>query len=591
MIDLINHVQVMPKTGNYDNELNNFRYDVVLHIQTPEKQAKQMEFLQWGKDIVSLEQLEAFLKRYPEKNICLMNVPDKRKSGALDLWHYLISRTGNETEILAEAIASFEAADRKNAIPIEPATLIHMGEELGYITELNCLGCSDVHQFDIVFWQPSDYGSQLDFSAIRLTERQDLSIPIGFVDLFSERFANTPYFTTRDSFLVSQMTARVAELFEGQWMPLQWVKIIGQLPLGYTGKKDRKALEKKALITTKNKPKYVRHLPDGQLYNPQETDAEKIHSGTNLLVSKEEAPSAPIRQVVIGIWQEVLGEEVLNLDENFFVLGGHSLKAVQIISRLNQIYQSDLKVVDLLQNPTLQALVGIVERQYHHRHTIFSETSPLNTTTSEIQLSGVSDQVITSDELTDSAKPTVSYTQRRYWFLEQLTPESSVYNLPLQIRIRGALDISCLKYSLKAIGQRHQALNTRIILDDDNDLIQLTEGPVFGESLEYQNINHLDHQSQVSSIDDTVERFIKQPFDFAAGPLHRSMLIRISETEHLLLITLHHIIADGWSLNILLREFRHFYQARMNGEACLLSAPKNHYISYSIWQNLWAGKR
>ncbi|WP_130243294.1 non-ribosomal peptide synthetase [Vibrio vulnificus] len=587
MIDSVNHVQVMPKAGNYDNELNHFRYDVVLHIQAQVKQAKQMKYLQWGKDIVSLKQLEACLKHYPEQNVCLTNVPDKRKSGTFALWSYLRRWTGRETETLAEAIASFEAIYTENTIPVEPAALIHMGEKLGYVAELNCLGCSDDHQFDIVFWQPSDWGCQLDFSASQLPARQDLSIPVGSVDLFSDRFANTPYMTTRDSLLVRQATARIAELFQGQWIPLQWVKIIGQLPLGHTGKTDRRELEKKARMVTENNSGYVRQLSDGQVYVPQETVSPESHSGTSLLVNSGEAASDSVRQVVIGIWREVLGEEALHFDESFFALGGHSLKAVQIITRLNQIYQSDLKVVDLLQNPTLQALVRIVERQQRHGHTLFSETPPLFTTATDRLLSGVSDQVITSDELADGAKPKVSYTQRRYWFLEQLAPESSVYNLPLQIRIRGALDIDCLKYALEAIGQRHQALNTRILVDDDNDLIQLTDGPVFGESLEYQNINHLDHQSQASLIDDAVERFIREPFDLSVGPLHRSMLIQISETEHLLLITLHHIIADGWSLNILLREFRHFYQARMNGETYLLAAPKNQYISYSIWQNLW----
>ncbi|ARU63056.1 hypothetical protein CBW65_20310 [Tumebacillus avium] len=253
---------------------------------------------------------------------------------------------------------------------------------------------------------------------------------------------------------------------------------------------------------------------------------------------------------VAAIWQEVLGVEQVGAEDNFFALGGHSLLAAKIVSRINRRFDVDLPLRTLFAAPTVAELAAEV-------HTLAG--------------SGMTPLV---PILREGALP-LSFAQERLWFIDRLEGASALYNIPGAVRLSGALDVSALERSLQEIVARHEALRTIFTVVDGQAVQQIKDGADF--TLAVADSAEEDVQSHAST-EATV------PFDLEKGPLLRAKLLRLADDEHVLILAMHHIVSDGWSLGVLLRELSALYAACLQQEPSPLQPLAVQYADYAVWQ-------
>ncbi|WP_432809665.1 amino acid adenylation domain-containing protein [Pantanalinema sp. GBBB05] len=200
-------------------------------------------------------------------------------------------------------------------------------------------------------------------------------------------------------------------------------------------------------------------------------------------------------------------------------------------------------------------------------------------------LSNVNDIVV--EELLDDELlifPT-SFAQQRLWFLDQLIPDSPLYNLPVVVRLQGLLDIPALEQSLQTIGQRHESLRTTFALIDD-EAVQVIH-PDSCQRLTIVDLRHFPEPDRRLEVERLANQVAQQPFDLSALPLMRSTLLKCTDTDHILLLTLHHIVSDLWSFNVLFRELSTLYTAFVQGQPNPLPELPIQYADFAQWQRDW----
>ncbi len=180
----------------------------------------------------------------------------------------------------------------------------------------------------------------------------------------------------------------------------------------------------------------------------------------------------------------------------------------------------------------------------------------------------------------------LSYAQRRMWFLWQLDPQGAAYNLPLAVRLLGTLDLAALQQAFDALLARHETLRTRFVADGD-DVRQQVDAVAAPLQLRQDALAELDEDARQAAIETIAEAEALAPFDLASGPLLRVRLLQLAEQEHVLLLTLHHIVADGWSMNVLIDEFLRLYDAAVAGTDADLQPLPIQYRDYALWQRSW----
>ncbi|MBV9788328.1 MAG: amino acid adenylation domain-containing protein, partial [Chloroflexi bacterium] len=270
------------------------------------------------------------------------------------------------------------------------------------------------------------------------------------------------------------------------------------------------------------------------------------------------APRTPTEELIASVWAAVLGRERVGITDNFFTLGGHSLLATQAITRLRQVLSLDLPLRLLFEAPTIAAFAAQLAAQH---------------TDQSLPLLPVS---------RDETPLPLSFAQQRLWFLDQLQPGSAAYHLPTVVRLTGALDVAALHHSLSALVARHESLRT-VFAQHDGQPIQhvLPAAPVPLPILDVPDPS--DHAALVQLVRDQVQ----PPFDLAHGPLLRATLLRLAPEAHVLVLTLHHIVSDGWSQSVLLRELTTLYRGFVLDQPVMLPTLPIQYADYSVWQRQW----
>lgn len=281
------------------------------------------------------------------------------------------------------------------------------------------------------------------------------------------------------------------------------------------------------------------------------------------------APRSHIEQKIVTIWEEILKRESIGVKDNFFKLGGHSLLATQVVSRIRQQFSIEIPLKALFEFPTIEGLGFVVEE-------LVSTQLPENT---EPHLA-----ILPQPRNLDIP---LSFAQARLWFLDQLIPNSAIYNLSLALRIRGPMQISMFEKALNAIILRHESLRT-IFSDTGTDPIQvvLPEVTISLASLS-KDLSSLSREAMDITIKELVKEEALTPFTLSIGPLIRARLLILPDQEYILLLTLHHIITDGWSMDIFFVELSIFYNAYLEGKEPKLSLLPIQYADYSIWQRQW----
>ncbi|HSF41305.1 MAG TPA: non-ribosomal peptide synthase/polyketide synthase [Thermoanaerobaculia bacterium] len=261
------------------------------------------------------------------------------------------------------------------------------------------------------------------------------------------------------------------------------------------------------------------------------------------------APLTPAEERVAGIWADLLGLERVGAEDDFFELGGHSLLATRLVARLHEAFGVELPLAALFEEPTV---AGVAARL----GSALLETPPILPVPRE------------------GASP-LSAAQERLWFLHQLEPEDPAYNIPLAVRLEGELDIAALEGALRGLILRHETLRTTFSAATGQPPVQvIAPRPAF-------SLARIDVASPAEVIRLAEEEALR-PFDLAAEMPLRAVLVCLSPREHALLLTFHHIAADGWSLGVFLGELAALYE----GKGDLAPLPVQ-YADYAVWQRKW----
>ncbi|HEX8903646.1 MAG TPA: condensation domain-containing protein, partial [Longimicrobiaceae bacterium] len=272
------------------------------------------------------------------------------------------------------------------------------------------------------------------------------------------------------------------------------------------------------------------------------------------------APRTPAEELLAAMWADVLKLERVGVHDGFFEMGGHSLLATRVVSRIREVFAVELPLRALFEGPTVAELAEAVEAL---RRAELPEPRAL------------------VPAARDGAIP-LSFAQERLWFLDRMEPDSPLYNIPAALRLAGALDVAALERALGEIVRRHESLRTTFA-DAGGQPVQVI-APFAGFTLPVEDLSALGAAEREEIVRRRANEAAAWSFDLAAGPLMRTLLLRLADDEHVLLITMHHIVSDGWSMGVFFRELSALYAAyRQGGESPLADLPVQ-YADYAVWQ-------
>ncbi|MGF6351683.1 amino acid adenylation domain-containing protein [Variovorax sp. W2I14] len=320
---------------------------------------------------------------------------------------------------------------------------------------------------------------------------------------------------------VAQLRAQLSQRLPDYMVPVAYV-VLDALPLTSNGKLDRKALP----------------APDGEAFGHR----------------TYEAPQGEIEQALADIWSHLLGVQQLGRNDDFFELGGHSLLAIRLVSRIRERFDAELALATLFAQPRLAALAR------------------------SVAAAGPSE--LTAIPRADRSRPLpLSPAQQRLWFIAGVDAQASVaYHIPGALRLRGALDRMALRAALDLVVARHEALRTRFVAVDGQPWQHIDPPCAF--ALREQDAGG----SDTAQIEALCREAAAEPFDLAAGPPIRGLLLRVADNDHVLLVVMHHIVSDGWSLSVLMREVATAYSAFLRGgQVPSLPSLPVQYADHAAW--------
>nr|WP_161974662.1 non-ribosomal peptide synthetase [Albitalea terrae] len=339
-------------------------------------------------------------------------------------------------------------------------------------------------------------------------------------------YANDPLRAKRMAALPEELRAHLLARLPEHMVPATYVAL-DALPLTPNGKLDRKALP----------------APEGA--------GDGAHG--------HEAPAGEIETAVARIWAQVLQVERIGRRSHFFELGGHSLLAVRVVSRLREVLGVEVSLADLFDQPVLSGFALLVRRAAR------SALPPIT--------------------VVDRSQPLpLSFAQQRLWFLAQMEGASQAYHMAGGFRLSGTLRRTELRRALERLVARHETLRTRFEMVDGQP-VQRIAPPGAGFTLRKHDLSgHPDAAAELARL---CAEEAAAPFDLQAGPLIRGRLVRLGDTEHALLVTMHHIVSDGWSIGVMAREMTALYAAYSQGETEPLPDLAIQYADYAAWQRRW----
>jgi len=273
------------------------------------------------------------------------------------------------------------------------------------------------------------------------------------------------------------------------------------------------------------------------------------------------APRTQLESDLAEIWCDILGIPQVSIDDNFFELGGHSLLATRVIARMRSRLSLELPLRDLFAYPTIAELAESVAGRRASTVKAVQQIMPRKP----------------SDPLV------LSFAQQRLWFLHQLDPENPSYNIVTTLRLSAQIDITLLQHSLQALVQRHEVLRTTFAATE-GEPVQII-APDMLVPLSVQDMSALPEGVEQALALVIQERLT--PFDLVKGPLLRVILFRLSPEEHVLLLTIHHIIFDGWSIKVFAHELTELYKAFSEGRPASLPELRIQYADFASWQRQW----
>ena len=327
-------------------------------------------------------------------------------------------------------------------------------------------------------------------------------------------------------------TKKIKSLLENElpnYMIPKFIFEIEEIPLTPNGKKDRKFFENKQLEI--------------------ESDSFK-------------APITEIQKSIANIWQELLEVSKVGLEDNFFELGGHSLLITKLLSLVNMNYNVSIPVGKIFESPTLQEFSALVEETDAHNYQAIERVS-------------------------ERQWQPLSFAQQRLWFLSELG-QGEQYHVPYILKIKGELHEDLLQQSLNILIQRHESLRTRFVKDNKGKACQFIDERV---RFKIEKKNIIEESVEAEDIHQICQHFINEPFNLSEDTLIRAMLLKLSSNEQIFVLSIHHTVFDGWSLQIFIKELKSIYENLLNNTVPTLSELPIQYLDYAAWEQELASQK
>jgi amino acid adenylation domain-containing protein len=275
-------------------------------------------------------------------------------------------------------------------------------------------------------------------------------------------------------------------------------------------------------------------------------------------------PRNPTEQIIAAVWAEVLVLDRVSVFDDFFALGGHSLLATQLASRLRNAFGIDVPLRALFESPTIAGQAETIEA-------LRRSGGALDTPTIE-------------PSPRDGAVP-ASFAQQALWFLDQLDPGRPTFNVSAAVRVQGDLDVDALDHAFSEIVRRHDVLRASFAAVD-GELVQRTDSAPVAR-MEVLDLRNRDREKCTRQLERVAIESARRPFDLARGPLVRAIVVRLLENESAVLLTMHHIITDGWSFGVAAAELATLYEAFHAGLPSPLPDLRIQYADFARWQRAW----
>jgi amino acid adenylation domain-containing protein len=421
-----------------------------------------------------------------------------------------------------ETLAEARALVRRGSgASIEPEDLYELAAKYGYTAEVRASAQVTDACVDVLFRRANAQG---------VADLTDVRFPGTTGPLRSwESYASNPQRERFEVELVPQLREWVTAKLPEFMVPGAFV-ILDEMPLSPNGKVNRAALPA---------PQHGRDESEAYV-----------------------APRTPLEEKLAAIWAEVLHLPKVGVRDNFFRLGGHSLLATQVVSRLRSWAHVELPLRAMFESPTVAELAECVE----HLSVSGDALPPVRRVSR------------------DRALP-LSSAQRRLWFLNQLDPDSPYYNIPMALRLSGALGVDAMRRALNGIVSRHEVLRTTYVTQGDTPVQVIHPGMQI--DLPVVDMTHIPAENQDAEVRQFAIEDSRHLFDLKTGPLVRASLLRLAEREHVLLLNFHHIANDGWSIWQFANEFAPLYEAFREDKPSPLAELPVQYADFAVWQHEW----
>nr|QEO74125.1 condensation domain-containing protein [uncultured bacterium] len=283
--------------------------------------------------------------------------------------------------------------------------------------------------------------------------------------------------------------------------------------------------------------------------------------------AERSAERSPAEELLAGIWSALLQVSTVGPRDNFFDLGGHSLLATQVVSRVRQVFRVELPLRALFETPTLAGLAARIQEAWHE---------------------GLGLQAPPIRALPRDGEVRASFSQERLWFLDRFGTDPASYNIPAAVRLQGRLDVPAFAACLTEIVRRHESLRTTFTVTGgaQPQVLQVI-APPSKLPLPVTDLAELSEPEREAEVARLAREEARRVFDLQRGPLLRATLLRLGEREHMLLLSVHHIVADGWSIGVLVRELSAVYSAFVQRLPSHLPDLPVQYADFAVWQREW----
>jgi NRPS condensation-like uncharacterized protein len=341
--------------------------------------------------------------------------------------------------------------------------------------------------------------------------------------------------TDRASLTVAELRQTLSQQLPTYMVPATFV-FLSELPLMPNGKIDRGA------------------LPAPEQQTTIESDGDT-------------GPRNPVDELIAGVWSDVLGIKAVNIHSDFFAAGGHSLLATRVIARLREIFHVDIPLRTLFEQPTIAGLSDSVSAAMNDG--LFIKTEDIQPITRVAR---------------EGALP-LSFAQERLWFWEQLQPGTATYTITSAFRLEGELEVTVLERSLNEIVRRHELLRTSYAAVEGQPVQVVAAHCLMRLSVE--ELSYLPETERELEVRRVADEEVLRPFDLSQAPLLRVRLLRLGAQEHVAVVSMHHLVSDGWSIGVLVDEIATLYEAYLGDQPSPLAELAVQYADYAQWQREW----